>query len=340
MTDDQMKKWLQDGDSPQLQPGRDLSEVPLQRLRFAFTRASAFYASQVAWFQEYIPDIRHVSKSGGTIHEFSLTVQPPVEEWALLAGEILNQLSSARDNLFKDVVKRASDGEEGITKNLKGGAHHWPSYFDERQWEPFVRRYHFIPEVILDRIKSFQPFLDLHPDGGTTDREWMKAGASTWARQLNNHDKHDEPMRVAAHHYLGSGVTALSEITLRGEVQQRWDHTDPHSSEPLISIHCEPVDDLRLTVPTIDIVLMSMGPSELKWDPLNSGLWSALWESQCVINTVYYGRERARELSIPFMEYASRESWTDFRYVLKPGGGYDLLIRGNYAQEALKQCFV
>lgn len=340
MTENPEKSWLQNQDSPQLQPGRDLSAAPLQRLRWAFTKASTFYTSQVAWFQGYTPHTRHISKSFGTIHEFSLSIRPPVDEWALLAGEILNQLSSARDNLFKDVVRRASGWSDGeIRRNLRGGVY-WPSCFEEDQWESVMKKYDFIPEAIMDRIMLFQPFRDLRPGEETTDRDWMRAGASTWARQLNNHDKHDEPMRVTAHHYLGDSITTHSQFIFREEPRQRWDYTDPQSNEPLVTIHSEPIKDLRITVPAIDIVLMAKGPSELKWDPLNSGLWSALWESQSVINTVYYGRARAQELSIPLMEYASPRSWTDFRYVLQPGGGYKLLIRGNHAQKALDEGFV
>lgn len=340
MTAGPEKNWLQDQESPQLRPGRDLSEVPLKRLRWAFTKASDFYASQLAWFQEYTPNIRTVSKSFGTIHEISLSVRPPVDDWSLLAGEIFNQLSSARDNLFKDVVRRASGWSDGeIKKNLRGGTY-WPSCFEEEQWESVMHKYNFVPEAIMDRIRSFQPFLDLRPGGKATDKEWMRAGASTWARRLNNHDKHDEPMRVTAHHYLGGPITTHSDFIVREELEQRWDHTDPLSNEPLVTIHSEPTEYLRVRVPVIDVVLMAKGQADLQWDPLNSGLWSALCESQSVINTVYYGRDNARELSIPFMEYASQRSWTDFRYVLKPGGGYSLLIRGNYAQMALDQGFI
>ncbi|WP_299169054.1 hypothetical protein [uncultured Arthrobacter sp.] len=340
MADSPEKNWLQNQDSPQLKPGRDLSEVPLQRLHWAFTKASSFHESQVTWFQGYTPDTEYVSKSSGTIHEFSLSIRPPVDEWALLTGEILNQLSSARDNLFRDVVKRASGfSDEEIRNNFRGGVH-WPLCFTEKQWISVMKKYSFIPEVIMDRVRLFQPFRDLRPDGKTPDEEWMKAGASTWARFLNNQDKHDEPVRVTAHHYLGGPVTAESEFILRKQPRQRWDYTDPQSNEPLITIYSEPIEDLRIIAPAIDVVVTAKGPSKIRWDPLNSGLWSALLESQLVINTVYYGREKAQELSIPIMEYAPPKGWTDFRYVLQPGGGYKLTARGNYAQEALNRGFV
>ncbi|MEV8130727.1 hypothetical protein AB0O54_06265 [Pseudarthrobacter oxydans] len=340
MTDSPEKNWLQNQDSPQLQPGRDLTEFPLQRLRWAFTKASSFHEAQVAWFQGYTPEINYVSKSSGTIHEFSLSIRPPVDEWALLAGEIFNQLSSAKDNLFRDIVRRASGWSDEETRNNFRGGVYWPSCFTEKQWKSAVKKYSFIPKVIMDRIELFQPFRDLRPSGKTPDEEWMKAGASTWARLLNNQDKHDEPMRVAVHHYLGSPIITQTGFTVRNKPRQRWDYTDPQSNEPLLTIYSEPIEDIRITVPAIDVVVTAKGPSKLKWDPLNSGLWSALLESQLVINTVYYGREGARELGIPIMEYAPPTSWTDYKYVLQPDGGYNLITPGNYAQEVLNKGFV
>lgn len=342
MTNSPETNWLQNEDSPQLQPGRDLSENPLQRLHWAFTKASSFHALQTTWFQNYTPDIKQVSKSFGTIHEFSLSIRPPVDDWALLAGEILNQLSSARDNLFRDVVRRASGwSDEEVRNKFRGrGGVYWPSCFTEKQWETCKKKYSFIPNVIMDRIKLFQPFRDLHPDGGTPNEEWMEAGASTWARYLNNQDKHDEPMRVTIHHYLGSPVIAKSGFTVRKEPRQRFDYTDPQSNEPMVTLYSEPVEDFGITVPVIEVVVAAKGQSKIKWDPLNSGLWSALMESQLVINTVYVGRERAHELSIPIGEYAPPPNWKDFQYVLQSGGEYNLITRRNYAQEALDRGFV
>ncbi|MUK01627.1 hypothetical protein GM708_06610 [Vibrio cholerae] len=340
MTDGPEKNWLQNQDSPQLQPGRDLTEVPLQRLRWAFAKASSFHEAQVAWFQTYAPEIKYVSKSSGTTHEFSLSIRPPVDQWALLAGEIFNQLSSARDNLFRDVVRRASGWSDDETRNNIRGGVYWPSCFTEKQWRTTAKKYSFIPPVIMDRIELFQPFRDLRPDGKTPDEEWMKAGASTWARFLNNQDKHDEPMRVTTHHYLGSSVIAQTDFRVLKKPRQRWDYTDPQSNEPLLTLYSEPVEDFRIIVPAIDVVVTAKGPSKIKWDPLNNGLWSALFESQLVIKTVYYGREKAQERSIPLAEYAPTTGWNDFRYELQSGGSYKLTPRRNYAQEVLEKGFV
>lgn len=326
------------GSPPCLRPGTDLSDLPLKRLRWAFEKASVFYSNQVEWFRRYTPVFDQISNSEGTRHEFLLLMEPPVGDWRFLGGEIFNHLSSARDNLFKEIVKRSTGLSDKEIKKQFGNVY-WPTCFQEQEWESLAKRFDCIPKVIMDRIEVFQPFRDRHIDGKPADIDWKRSSVSAWSRRLNNDDKHDQPPEVAFNYYLGDSVIAHKAVTFTSEPQQRWDTTDPLAADPILTLHTAHGETPHITIPYVDIVLMIRSSSHARWSPFNSGVWSALVESQMVLNTVYYGRDRADALQIPWV-YATQDNWADFRYELNSTGGYDLLRRSNLAQKAISQNYI
>lgn len=332
------QNWPTMKGSPHLRPGADLSDLPLKRLRWAFEKMSALYSNQEEWFSGYTPDFEQISNSEGTRHEFSLIVDPPVDDWGFLGGEIFNHLSSARDNLFKEVVKRATGlPDKGIKKQF--GNVYWPSCFQEQEWDSLAKRFESIPKVIMERIGVFQPFRDRHPDGEPADIDWKRTSISAWSRTLNNDDKHDQPPQIAVNHYLGDPAYAERAPTFTREPQQRWDTTDPLASEPLITLYTLPVGTLKVRFPSVNMALMVRTPSHPQWSPFNNAVWTALIENQMVLNTVYYGKDHADELRIPWL-HTTQDDVSDFRYQLKSARSYEFLRRSNLAKEAIGRNYI
>lgn len=318
--------------------GHEISNNSQLRLRRAFKNAATLFDEQFQWFENYEPQIHSLSNLESTEHLISLNRPPLPEDWSLQIGEILNHLSSAKDNLFNEIVRKFSGySDTAIQKKL--GNTYWPACRSSKEWEKIEEKYSFIPKWLLERIEIFQPFRDLPAHGVSPNADWMSMGASTWARNINNTDKHSQPVQLSLNHFLNEPVRLKG--TLRGTVtvEQRFDYTDPLSEDPMIKIMSEPSKDVRLKIASIGILLMIRKTSKSSWVPLNRSIWHVLIENQVIFNTVYYGHEAALQRMIPWA-YDDGTHLADAVYSWSRKGKFQLRLRPNMPFDALQKDYV
>lgn len=319
-------------------PGHEVSTISQLRLRRAFKNAARLFDEQSEWFSVYEPQIQSYSNSQGTEHRLSLCVPDPPEDWALQIGEISNHLSSAKDNLFTEIVRKFSGySDNRIQKQL--GNTYWPVCRSLTEWEKTADKFSFIPEWLLKRIETFQPFRDRPDENTTPDENWMSMGASTWARSVNNSDKHSQPVELALNHFLHEPLQLKGTLAEPTGVEQRFDYSDPSSEEAMISIRSAPSTGVRLKVDSVGFLLMTRKTPKSSWAPLNQSIWHVLVENQVIFNTVYYGQEAALERIIPWA-HDDGVLISDAIYSWNRKGKCQLRVRRNITLDALQAGYV
>lgn len=171
-----------DDEESLLRPGHEISSTSHLRLRRAFRNNASLFDEQSQWFRTYKPEIQPFSDSHGTDHKFLLLTPDLPEDWALRIGEIFNHLSSAKDNLFIEIVRKFSGySDSQIQKQL--GPTYWPVCRTSAEWERTKERFPFIPAWILARIEIFQPFRDRPDELTSPDDNWMSLGGISMGKK-------------------------------------------------------------------------------------------------------------------------------------------------------------
>lgn len=329
-----------DGDSDKklFRPGHEISNTSQLRLRRAFKNSASLFDEQSQWFRTYEPDFQSYSNAQGTEHRLTLRAPVLPEDWTLHIGEVLNHLSSTKDNLFNEIVRKFSGySDSKIRKHL--GNTYWPVCRSLTEWEETVEKFSFIPEWLLRRIEVFQPFRD-RPDRNTSpDASWMNLGASTWARSMNNSDKHSQPVQISLNHFLNEPLRLKGALPEPVKVEQRFDYTDPSSDEAMIRITSAPSMGVRLEIDSVGILLMIRKTPKSPWAPLNQSIWHVLVENQAVLNTVYYGQEVALERMIPWA-HDDGVLLSDAIYSWSRKGKCQVKVRTNISLAALQADYV
>lgn len=330
----------QDSDDEKLllRPGHEISSTPQLRLRRAFNNAASLFDAQSQWFRNYQPEIQSFSDSQGTEHRFSVFIPDPPADWALHIGEIFNHLSSAKDNLFIEIVRKFSGySDSKIQKQL--GSAYWPVCRSSSEWEKAKEKFSFIPAWILARIEIFQPFRDRPDELTSPDDNWMSLGASAWARSMNNSDKHSEPVHVTLNHYLNEPLRVIGTLSNPIEVEQRFDDTDPLSEKPMVRISSGPSKGVHLNIDSVGFQFMIRKNLKSQWAPMNRSIWNVLVENQITFNTVYYGHKAALEHAIPWA-HDDGVTQSDAIYSWARRGKNRLRQRTNIASAALRAGYV
>ncbi|NKG21993.1 hypothetical protein [Paeniglutamicibacter terrestris] len=282
-----------------LRPGHEITITPQLRLRRAFKNAASLFDEQSQWFLNHHPEIQRYSNSEGTERRLSVIMPAAPEDWVLHIGEVFNHLSSAKDNLFLEIVRKFSEYSDSKIQKQLGGTY-WPVCRSAPEWEKTKEMFPFIPAWVLDRIEVFQPFRDRPDELTSPDDNWMSLGASAWARSMNNSDKHSEPVHVTLNHYLNEPLRVIGTLPNPIEVVQRFDDTEPLSEIPMARVSSPPSKGVHLHVDSVGFLFMIRKNLKSQWAPMNQSIWNVIVENQVTLNTVYYGHKTALERAIPW----------------------------------------
>lgn len=293
------------------------------RLRRAFKLAAELRNDQFQYFSQISDPLTKLSSSTTTEHHWDTEFQPPEVDWSLAAGEIFNHLSSLKDNAFKEIAKTFSAGNNINAKTVRSA--YWPSCNSAEDWSRFEERYSFIPASIMDRIEVLQPFRDvLPPEPNSSSDEYRKnpePSASTWARRLNNSDKHDSPIDISVWTYANGSIVSLSDFTVAAPYRIRESLEAFATGEPLLKIFSEPVSELNIAIERLDIQVMQRVDSGM-WGNLNYNIWQALLENFAIICTLCRGQDFLHANLPPWL-LVRPTIWSDFSYFFN-GTSYEI----------------
>lgn len=338
------ESWPEGPDGePILIPGKHLDQSVQYRLEKALREAADLWEEQRAGFSATSPVVAYeppADPAGWHQYFAELAEDLPLHEWSVERANIHSRLVAMRNDLFRDILKRSSGAPEKKVKK-KVGFLDWPNSITEDDWRSVREKISFVPDVILDRLATTQPFRDNRPDGSPPSADYVRQGGVQSSRKEANDDKHERTPILGMILTCPEGI--LTNFSFKAVAfEHRNFRNSPGDGEPIFRLQTD-VDSLD-PAHVFDIAAHLVVPNssqeskdEQPWVIASRSLWHQLLENLWVFHVVLAGKQVANPITDPLLvKYESLWGYGDMRYQLSTEGSWFTLDSPNPFRELLE----
>lgn len=307
-----LRSWSSGPYSPVLTFGNSLDLTIQYRMERALEEAAKQWETQRARLKATIPKVTYISPDepeGWHRYYVSLEDDLPLHEWAVERGSIQSRLVAARNNLFREILKRSSGWSENRIKK-KVGYLDWPNALTLNDWHDIQNDLQFVHWLILNRVEVSQPFRDRRPDASLPSQDWMRQGGVQSSRQEANDDKHKRTLDLQIN-LLGTWEGRHNhEFTING-LEDRNLNNSPHDGEPVVRLKIDSKQPNPLSLREIEAHIVIPNRSQetrdiSPWSAASEALWYQLVENVWALHAVQVGPELAYEFTGPLVSKYER----------------------------------